>query len=182
MGHGDKVLQIVKWLTQMVQDASEIVFIVAVAWTVVRIKDRVVLLLGQKFFSGKEGLARLTNSVSFLTNYVIYGSAVLASLITCGFNITPLLASVGASSVILGLATQNILVDVASGFTLFASPPFAPGDQVKFLNDGAMILEGTVLEIEPLRTVLKTPEGSTLYISNSKVTGWEIQNDTRTIA
>jgi len=36
-----------------------------------------------------------------------------------------------------------------------------------------------VLAIEPMRTVLKTPEGSTLYISNSAVVNWMVLNDSR---
>ena len=182
VGRGSEILQIIKWLTQFVQDASEIVLIAAVAWTVMRIKDRAILFVEKKVFGNKENISYLTNSVRFLTNCIIYGCALLASLSTCGFNMTPVIASVGASSVIIGIAAQKILMNVASSFALFASPPFARGDKVKFFNNGAIIQQGMVVEIEPLRTVLRTLEGSTLYISNSKVTGWEIQNDSLQIA
>jgi small-conductance mechanosensitive channel len=51
--------------------------------------------------------------------------------------------------------------------------------QVKFLSGGALVVEGLVLAIEPMRTVLRLADGSTLYISNSQVVGWMVQNDSQ---
>lgn len=38
------------------------------------------------------------------------------------------------------------------------------------------MVEGTVLAIEPMRTIMKTKEGSTLYISNNSVVTWMVDN------
>ena len=179
LGNGDKVLKVVKSVTQMVQDASEILIIVAVAWTAVGIKDRLVAFLQRTAFKGAPSLGRLLGTFSSLVNYGIYAAAAFASIATCGINITPLLASLGGASVIIGLAAQSILGQIASAVTLYASPPFAAGDDVKFLSGGALVIAGTVVALEPLRTVLKDATGSLIYIQNSKVADWEVQNDTQ---
>ena len=58
----------------------------------------------------------------------------------------------------------------------YTSPPFAAGDYVKLLNNGSLIAEGQVISIEPLRTVIETEEGGTLYIANSMIVKWMILN------
>lgn len=168
-----------KKITQVIQDASEIVFIIAVAWTVVGIKDRIIAFIGRTALKDKAPLARLLETVGGLLNYGIYAGAFFTCLSTCGINITPLLASLGGASVVIGLASQTILGELASSLTLFAAPPFAVGDSVKFLSGGALVMEGVVLAIEPMRTVLKTGDGNTLYVANGKVVGWEVENASR---
>lgn len=105
--------------------------------------------------------------------------ALFSSLDICGINITPLLASLGGASVVIGLASQAILKDLASSLTLFIAPPFSIGDSVKFRSGGGLVMEGLVLNIEPMRTILKTAEGNTLYVSNGKIVGWEVENASR---
>ena len=178
-GNGPAVMKVIKSITQLVQDATEVIVVIAAAWTVIEVKDRFFATLERTAFKNNDGLARLAGTFSSLMNYLIYAGGALAALSSVGINITPLLASVGASSVVIGLAAQKLLGDVAASLTLFAAPPFAAGDSIKFLSGGALVTEGVVLAIEPLRTVLKTPSGGTLYISNSKVTSWEVLNDSR---
>jgi small-conductance mechanosensitive channel len=172
-------LEAVKKVTQVVQDASEIVFIIAAAWTIVGIKDRIIAFIARTALKDQAPKARLLETVGGLLNYGIYAGAFFSSLSTCGINITPLLASLGGVSVVIGLASQTILGELASSLTLFAAPPFAVADNVKFLSGGALVMEGVVLAIEPMRTLLKTAEGNTLYVSNSKVVKWEVENVSR---
>lgn len=178
-GNGPAVLKVIKSFTQLVQDGSEVILVIATAWALVGLKDRFVTFVSKTALKEKEAMARLLATFSGLLNYVIFAGAGFASLATCGINITPLLASVGGASVVIGLAAQSILSDVASALTLFASPPFAAGDDVKFLAGGALVVEGTIVGIEPLRCVLRTPEGSTLYIANRDVATFMVQNDSR---
>lgn len=118
-------------------------------------------------------------TVGGFLNYGIYAGAFFSSLTTCGINITPLLASLGGASVVIGLASQTILGELASSLTLFVAPPFGVGDNIKFLSGGALVMEGIVLAIEPMRTILKTADGNTLYVSNGKIVGWEVENTSR---
>ena len=124
-------------------------------------------------------MARLLETVGGLLNYGIYAGAFFSALSTCGINITPLLASLGGASVVIGLASQTILGELASSLTLFAAPPFAAGDSVKFLSGGALVMEGVILAIEPMRTVLKTADGNKLYVQNGKIVTWEVENESR---
>jgi small-conductance mechanosensitive channel len=179
VGNGPKVLDAVKQLTQIVQDASEIVAIIAVAWTLVGVKDRLISFIGRTALKDSPPKARLLETVGGVVNYGIYAAAFFSCLTTCGINITPLLASLGGASVVIGLASQTILGELASSLTLFIAPPFGVGDNVRFLSGGALVMEGLVLAIEPMRTILKTAEGNTLYVSNGKVVGWEVENASR---
>lgn len=116
--------------------------------------------------------------MSFL-NFIIYFISGLAMLDACGINLTPLIASLGGISVIIGLASQSILGNVASAIALYSSPPFQVGHYIKLLDAGSVVVEGEVLALLPMRTVLRTPEKSTLYIDNAQVLGFMIQNDTQ---
>lgn len=56
--------------------------------------------------------------------------AVMAGLFavqTLGINIQPLLAIGGASSLLIGLATQTLLTNAVMGVSIFLSRPFVPG-------------------------------------------------------
>jgi small-conductance mechanosensitive channel len=70
---------------------------------------------------------------------------------------------------------RSILGNVASAVTLFASPPFAVGDKVKFVEPN---IEGTVLSIAPMKTTLRLDDGAVLYVQNAKVVNWMVVNRT----
>jgi len=120
LGYGDQVLAAVKVLTQMVQDLSEIVIIIGAAWTAIRLKDRVIAYIQNVFFGGvsQSGLARLARNFGSLIEYGIYLAAALAAISAFGFNITPLLASLGGASVVIGIAAQSLVKNVAGAITL----------------------------------------------------------------
>lgn len=121
VGRGPQVLQSVKVATQLVQDCTEVVIIVGLAWAAVNLKDRVVAYVQERFLGGAAnptGMSRILLPVAGALNIGLYGAALLSGLAAFGVNTTPLLASLGASSVVIGLATQKILGDVASAITL----------------------------------------------------------------
>ena len=70
------------------------------------------------------------------------------------------MASVGGIGVAVGLATQSVASNVVSALSLFASRPFVVGDRVQLLSGGAVVVEGLVEQIEPMRTVLRDAEGN----------------------
>jgi small-conductance mechanosensitive channel len=70
------------------------------------------------------------------------------------------MASVGGIGVAVGLATQSVATNVVSALSLFASRPFVVGDRVQLMKGGAVVVEGKVEHIEPMRTVLRDPEGN----------------------
>lgn len=146
------------------------------------IKDRVISYVQNRYIGGESetsGPSRMLYSFGFVINYIIYGFAILAGLDAFGFDIAPLLASVGASSVIIGIASRNILENFAAAITLYTAPPFAVGDDVKLINFGSVVAEGKILAVEPLRTILLTKESTRLYISNSLIIKWMVDNQSQ---
>jgi len=110
-----------KVVTQVVQDLSEIIIIVGAAWAAIRFKDIVVAYIQNAFLGGEgsqAGANRLLKSVASLMDYGIYISAGFAVIAAFGINVTPLMASLGGASVVIGLASQSILGNVASAVTL----------------------------------------------------------------
>lgn len=179
--YGDGIREGTRVLTQIVQDTSEVILIIGVAWTLANLKDRLMSLIINTMFGGERqyGIGRILGTISNLLSFGIYIAAMFAMLIACGVNITPLLASFGGASIVAGLALQSILGNVASAMTLYASPPFEVGNHIKLLSSGSLVVEGTVMALEPLRTVLRTKTGSTLYINNATVINYMIENDSQ---
>eukprot|EP00890_Picochlorum_soloecismus_P002023 jgi/Picsp_1/2821/NSC_01047-R1_mechanosensitive ion channel len=178
-GQSQEVWRIVWFLTQFFQDAVDIILIVGYAWVAKNFKDRVISYVQNRYIGGESkisGASRMLYSFGFVLNYIISGFAFLASLDAFGFDIAPLLASVGASSVIIGIASRNILENFAAAITLYTAPPFAVGDDVKLINFGSLVAEGKILAVEPLRTILLTKENTRLYISNSLIVKWMVDN------
>lgn len=168
-------------VTQLIQDAGDVLVVITIAWAIVILKDRMVYYFINAKLGGntRVGLGRILESTATFLNLVIYFATILGILSVCGINLTPLLASFGGATVVLGLAYQNFLSNIASGITLYASPPFEVGHDIKLLSSDKVVVEGTVLAILPIRIVLRTPEGSTLYIDNATVINHMIQNDSQ---
>lgn len=175
-GHGPQVLELVKQFTQLVQDTSELVVIVFVAWAAINFKDRVIAHIAEGL-AGEDGLSRLLKPVGGMLTWVIGGIAGFAALAAYGVDITPLLASAGASSVVIGIASQDILKNIGSALTIYTSRPFINGDDVELLTSGGgLVAAGTVVAVEPMRTVLRTAEGEALFIANGVVAGLMVKN------
>lgn len=173
------VVRAVRLLAQFCQDLVDLCYILMATWTVKNIKDRVTRYILNRYLNGvtsNSGLNRMLLTFSYLLNYVLYIGAGLAGLTAFGFDISPLLASLGASSVVIGIAARNVLENFAAAITLYTAPPFAIGDDVRLLNYQNVVAEGKIVAIEPLRTIIETPEQSTLYISNSLVIKWMVDN------
>lgn len=176
---GDTVLKGLESVTQILQDSQETATILFAAWFAKRLKDRIVDRIIQHPGS-KEGLGRLIKPISTAINYLIFGVAGMAVLSAYGINIQPLLASLGASSVIVGIASQNLLTNVGAAVSLYTSRPFIAGDKVKLMGGGGgLVIEGEVIRIEPMRTVFRSTDGTPVYINNSSILGMMIQNDSQ---
>ena len=87
-----------------------------------------------------------------------------------GINLQPLLAVGGAGSIVLGLASQQMLANFAAGLTflfalfprLFFHRPFVPGEYVT-LGSG---VRGKVKSVRMMRTVIRTEDGALMSIPN----------------
>jgi len=148
-GHCDEVVFVFKRATQFLQDTSELVQISFIAWTLTRIIDRLIPAIRLNIF--KEGdersstLSRLMDGLCSAIKWIIWITAAFVALKAYGVDVQPLLASFGASSIILGIAAQSILSNVMAAISFYTSPCFVPGDTVQLLTQsGGMVVRGQI--------------------------------------
>ena len=111
---------------------------------------------------------------SFLQSLIQVALYVLVTIITLSVlkvPMTSIITVIGTMGLAIGLALQNSLSNVAGGFILLFSKPLKVGD---FVNLGGVT--GTVERIEILQTMLKTPDGLTIFIPNGNISGSTIIN------
>ncbi|KAL4423213.1 hypothetical protein ABPG77_000005 [Micractinium sp. CCAP 211/92] len=181
-GHNEEVLAVIKFVTQLVQDTSELVLIIFAAWAAIDFKNRVLswaaswLTSGDTAGSSRKFVAQLLRPVSVLLNCGILAVAGMAALHAYGINVGPLIASIGGLGLVIGLATQSLAANVVSALALYSGRPFVVGDRIELLARGSRVLEGVVVQIEPMRTILRDDSGAPIYINNSEVTTFMVRN------
>jgi len=92
-----------------------------------------------------------------------------------GVDITPYLAGVGISGVVLGLALQDSLKNIFGGVTLLLDRTFQVGDKVK-LEDGTV---GTIHDIGLRSTKMVTYSNEIIFLPNGYLANSRIQNYTK---
>jgi small-conductance mechanosensitive channel len=99
------------------------------------------------------------------------GVLTVVALDNLGFNIGALVAGLGVTGIIIGLAVQNIVGDLFSSFCIIFDKPFEVGD---FIIVGDFM--GVVQNIGIKTTRLTSLGGEQLVFSNSDLTGSRIRN------
>ena len=114
-----------------------------------------------------------------LIKYIIITVAVLSILKLYGIDTTAIVTSIGALSVVVGLAFQDVLKDYLVGFSIIAESQFALGEIVK-IND----FKGEVIYLGLKTTKIKAPTGEVRIISNrniSEITNYSLGKTLATI-
>ena len=97
-----------------------------------------------------------------------------------GVDVAPLVAGLGVTGFILGFAFQESLGNLASGLMIAINEPFKVGDFVE-----AAGLQGSIVEVNMMATVLATPDNKRIVLPNKSVWGGPIVNysamDTRRV-
>lgn len=86
--------------------------------------------------------------------------------------ITGLLAASGVFAVVMGFALQSTLADLFSGIAINLQRPYRVGDWIE-IDDGAI---GLVVEMNWRATQLRSPQGNTIVLPNSKLAAAKIVN------
>lgn len=86
--------------------------------------------------------------------------------------ITGLLAASGVFAVVMGFALQSTLADLFSGIAINLQRPYRVGDWIR-IDDGAI---GLVTEMNWRATQLRSPQGNTIVLPNSKLAAAQIVN------
>lgn len=106
-----------------------------------------------------------------LSSYLAYTIAALLTLRVFGIDITILLAGSAALLVGFGLGVQQIFNDFVSGIILLFGGTVRVGDIVEFNNT-----IGRVIEIDFRTSKIKTREGITIIVPNSKLVSDNVIN------
>lgn len=93
---------------------------------------------------------------------VMLGLLVGLSVVAPSFQASDLIKVLGIGSVAIGFAFQNILQNFLAGLLLLWSEPFRVGDEIKVDT-----FEGTVEEIQPRATIIKTYDARRVVIPNA---------------
>ena len=88
-----------------------------------------------------------------------------------GVDVAPIVAGLGVTGFILGFAFQETLGNFASGLMIAVNEPFKLGDYVIIAG-----LEGTVIKIDLMATVLATADNKKVVVPNKSAWGSPITN------
>jgi len=111
---------------------------------------------------------RKTTIVSLIKNIIKYIIAIIIVIMILnlyGVNTTSIIASLGAVSVVIGLAFQDIIKDFLAGVFIIFDNEYAVGDWVK-IND----FTGEVVSLGLKTTKIKAYSGEVKSLSNSSFT------------
>ena len=101
-----------------------------------------------------------------LVYYALLMFVFITALGQLGVQTTSFVALIGAAGLAVGLALQGSLSNFAAGVLMILFRPFRVGDFI-----GAAGTKGTVKEIQIFTTILEHPDGRTLIVPNSPITG-----------
>lgn len=106
----------------------------------------------------------LSHVVETTGRIVIFAVAGLSVLSLVWRDLTPLLASAGVATLVVGLGAQNLIKDWLAGFFILLEGQYSVDDVIKVGEHS-----GTVEKLELRRTVLRTMDGSVIIIPNGEV-------------
>lgn len=106
--------------------------------------------------------ATVIGLINNIIKYIIIIIVVLLILSTYGVNTTSIIASLGALSVIVGLAFQDIIKDFLAGIFIIFDNAYAVGDYIEING-----FKGEVISLGLKTTKIKSYTGEVKIISNS---------------
>jgi small-conductance mechanosensitive channel len=146
---------------QGAESTAKIALIVAIVLFV----DRVVRGFIEHYALTSQVVRNSQGVTSGLLRGLIFGIGILVLLSTLGISVTPILASLGVTSLAVALALQPTLENLFSGMQLLADKPFQLGDFIA-LESGE---QGFVEKIGWRSTWIRMLANNLLVIPNSKV-------------
>lgn len=144
-------------------------FVIALA--VGLIAAKIISMILKKILVKTKGEKTAKTFVYSCLRVALYTVAVLAALIAIKVDVTSIITAAGLASVVVGLALQNTLANLVSGFILLASKPFTAGDWIEF--DG---YEGNVDSVNVFYTTIHTFDNKIVKIPNSRLTSNDVVN------
>ncbi len=120
---------------------------------------------------GENALGNAMSVIRVLVSVALFGIAIIVILDNVGVNVTALIAGFGIGGIAIGLAAQGIFSDLFAALAIIFDKPFRRGDTIRY---GTSI--GKVEKIGLKTTRLRSIEGETLVMANTKLLEQEIHN------
>ena len=146
-------------ITYVLQKILTIVLLYSVTLVLARLTAGFVHL----FVCRTEGVS--TSLISNLAKAAVLVLGTLILLQTVGIEITPIITTLGIGGLAVGLALQDTLANLFSGFYLIVSKQVRTGDYIK-LDDGN---QGYVTDITWRNTTIKEISNNVIIVPNSKL-------------
>ncbi len=102
---------------------------------------------------------------------LLYSFVAITALEIIGFNVSSIIAALGAAAVTAGLAIQDTLKNFVSGIIILVNKPFVAGDYLEFEN-----MTGSVEAINVFYTTLLDIDLKHIRIPNSRLTANNVVN------
>lgn len=134
---------------------------------VYKIINNIVKKANKKLDLTEKQLKRTNTAKSMIMNFVKYIIAVfvvLAILTVYGIDVNSILAGLGISAVVLGLALQDVAKDIIAGLSILTENQFDVGDTIEI--DGFM---GEVIFLGLRSTKIRNYKGATKIIANHNI-------------
>jgi small conductance mechanosensitive channel len=164
--------EIINYLNQRVPTILLVIGI-GLATIVIARRTRVLTRAGIGRLGLPEEIASLVGSIVYIATILVGISIALAqggwSTAASSF-----LAGLGITSIIIGMAIQDIFRSYTSGIMLLYHRPYQIGDDVTIAN-----IRGIVTAIRMHVTILRNSEGSTISIPSNAISANPITNHTR---
>ena len=164
--------QVMTWVTEKGLDFAvnllTAALILVVGWLVIKLIDA---LVRKALMRGKAKQTLFVNFVCSVVSKACWAVLLIMVAGRLGVNVAPLIAGLGVTGFILGFAFQESLGNLASGLMIAINEPFKIGDYVIVAG-----LEGTILKVDMMATVLATGDNKTVSIPNSSVVAAQIVN------
>lgn len=155
--------------------AVEVLVIVLIAWTAIRLTDGLIrTYIGEYVERTKSKLDdALIPVISRVTHIGIVSIAGIVILDTVGYDVTAVIASFGLGGIAVAFASRRALTDLFGGVHIFSTKPFMVEDLVEI--DGT---SGQVEEIGLRTTQIRDFDGRLVTVPNSKIANTEVKNIT----
>jgi small conductance mechanosensitive channel len=141
-----------------------------VGWWLIQIVLKILVNVLEKSKIEKSLVGFLRTLADFLLKMIL----IITTLSMVGVDMTPFFAILGGLAVAVGIALKDSLGNFAAGVMILFFKPFKVGDYIETSG-----VSGSVLEIQIMTTVLKTPDNKHIIIPNGKVVTSVITNYSR---
>lgn len=170
------------WMGGILMTVLFIGITVLLTIVVVRLVNRFFQRTVQRLLDAGNPSATIVSYLRYLALAGIYFAAVaiiVSNIPALSTGFKQLFAAGGVLAVVVGLASQQAMGSVVSGFMILTFKPFVIGDFINVVSNG---VSGTVEEITLRHTIIRTIENKRVIIPNDTMSSSVIENANHTEA